>query len=85
MASTNETLTPELIEELVALHHPSERAAYRKIYEAQRKAQQQKPNEAKVVRSRDFISGYAVQYPDGSIENCHNLSTAQHLVRTYNN
>jgi len=73
------TLTAEQLENLLSTYHPSERAAMREQYLA--KTQQAK---AEIVLSAAYLSGYAVQYPCGRVEECANLATARYLVRKAN-
>ena len=73
-------LTRSELEELIAMHHPSERQALREVYGLN---DTPAPTEALVTQGQ-YVNNWAVQYPDGTVEQCHNYQTARYLADQYN-
>ena len=62
-------------------HHPSERAALKAkllTLEAQPRA-----TKARIVQGQ-FYGTFAVEYPNGIVEPCHNIATARTLCKRFN-
>ena len=66
------------------MFHPSELKAMKAFKEQARKAHETLITK---VQARIVLldNAYGVAYPNGNIDRCVNLATAQYLVRTFNN
>ena len=61
-------------------HHPSERAALKaKLLTLEA----QVPTKARIVQGQ-FYGTFAVEYPNGIVEPCHNIATARTLCKRFN-
>jgi len=61
-------------------HHPSERAALKaKLLTLE----VQQPTKARIIQGQ-FYGTFAVEYPDGLVEPCHNIATARTLCKRFN-
>ena len=74
--ATGRILDQSIVEESLLMHHPSERAAMRKL-------QEQKANEPQIIIGK-FWGTFAVQFPNGDVTQCHNIATARKIVRDHN-
>ena len=73
-------LTRSELEEIIAMHHPSERQALRELYGINKAPAQ---TEALVTQGQ-YLNNWAVQYPNGTVEQCQNYQTARYLADQYN-
>ncbi len=72
--------TQQLSSSILSIVHPSERAALKaklSVIKAQQTAK------AQIVAGK-FWGTFAVEYPSGHIEQCHNIATARTLCKRYN-
>jgi len=65
---------------LSPFHHPSERAALKAKLLA---LEVQQPTKARIIQGQ-FYGTFAVEYPNGLVEPCHNIATARTLCKRFN-
>jgi hypothetical protein len=65
---------------LSPFHHPSERAALKAKLLA---LEAQVPTKARIVQGQ-LYGTFAVEYPNGIVEPCHNIATARTLCNRFN-